>query len=305
MTIRERLHRFHPHGVFWRHFLAWAVKNMPAPLDAATMWLWSFFFFALWAEGRRGVMSNLGHILPGSSRVANFFRAYLVFQNFAWTIADSARFQSTDIGFDWEIRGGENLDAISDPGQNAILLTAHMGNYDIGSFIFARRVERTLSTVRAPEHEPETQEFALEQQKKLSDRIKVHYNVTPETLAFELVEAIGRGEVVAIQGDRALPGVTSRPAPLFGKLIDLPAGPFALAMATRAQIFPVFVMRAGRRRYRVIAAPPITCARTKGSKEQAIATAMAEWAGVLETTVREHWYQWFTFEAVSVHAERP
>lgn len=302
MTIRDRLRRFHPHGVFWRHFLEWAVNNVPPPLDATTMWLWSFFFFGLWGAGRRGVMSNLKHVLPGSSAVANFFRTYRVFQNFAWTIADSARFHSTGIGFDWEIRGGENLDALGDPGRSAIVLTAHMGNYDIGSFIFASRVARTLSTVRAPEVDQETHEYALEQQRKIKGALKVHYNVTPETLALELVEAIGDGEVVAIQGDRALPGVTARPAPLFGGMVDLPAGPFALAMATRALIFPVFIMRAGRRRYRVIATPPITCARSKESKEVVIAAAMAEWAKVLEETVREHWYQWFTFEAVRIDA---
>ena len=303
MTIRERLRRFHPHGVFWRHFLAWAVNNVPAPLDAATMWLWSFFFFALWGSGRRGVMSNLGYVLPGSSRLANFFRAYRVFLNFAWTLADSARFHATGAGFDWELLGESNLAALGDPERNAIVLTAHMGNYDIGSFIFSSRVARTLSTVRAPEHDPETHAFALEQQKRLGDQLKVHYNVTPESLAFDLVEAIGRGEVVAIQGDRVLPGVTSRPAPLFGETVDLPAGPFALAMATRSEIYPLFIMRAGRRRYRVIAAPPITCTRTKGPKEAALAAAMAEWATVLEATVREHWYQWFTFEAMRIHAD--
>jgi hypothetical protein len=30
---------------------------------------------------------------------------------------------------------------------------------------------------------------------------------------------------------------------------------------------------------------------------------MAEWSAVLEATVRAHWYQWFTFEAMSVHAD--
>jgi KDO2-lipid IV(A) lauroyltransferase len=303
VTIRERLRRFHPHGVFWRHFLAWAVNNVPAPLDAATMWLWSFFFFALWGSGRRGVMRNLRLILPGSWPIANFFRAYRVFNNFAWTIADSARFHATGTGFDWEIIGGENLDALANPQTKAIVLTAHMGNYDIGSFIFANRVARTMATVRAPEHDPETQAFALEQQKRFGDRLKVHYNVSPETLAFELVESIGRGEVVAIQGDRALPGVTARPARMFGAAVDLPAGPFALAMATRAQIFPLFITRAGRRRYRVIAAAPIVCRRTQGAKEAVLAAAMSEWATVLEATIRDHWHQWFTFEAMNVRPD--
>ena len=299
MSFRDRLRRFHPHGVFWRHFLDWAVNNVPAPLEVATLWLWSFFFFALWGSGRRGVEHNLSLILPGSSRIANFFRAYRVFLNFAWTIADSARFHAEGIGFDWEIAGGENLDALNDKSRHAIVLTAHMGNYDIGSLIFTNRVDRTMSTVRAPEHDPETHAYALEQQKKFGERLKVHYNVSPETLAFDLVEAIGRGEIVAIQGDRALPGVTARPAPLFGASVDLPAGPFALAMATRAEIFPLFIMRAGRRRYRVIAASPIACRRAQGSKETAIAAAMASWSSLLESTVRENWDQWFTFEPIN------
>jgi lauroyl/myristoyl acyltransferase len=279
------------------------VNNVPAPLEVATMWLWAFFFYALWGAGRRGVAHNLGYILPGSSRVANLFRAYRVFLNFAWTIADSARFHASGIGFDWEIRGGHNLDALGDPKRQAIVLTAHMGNYDIGSLIFTTRVARTLSTVRAPEHDPETQAFALEQQKRYGERLKVHYNVTPESLAFDLVEAIGRGEVVAIQGDRALPGVTARAVHLFGAEVDLPAGPFALAMATRSEIYPLFVMRAGRRRYRVIAGEPIACRRTQGPKELAISAAMSAWASVLETNVRENWDQWFTFEPISVRPE--
>jgi len=160
-----------------------------------------------------------------------------------------------------------------------------------------------MSTVRAPEHDPETHAYALELQKKFGERLKVHYNVSPETLAFDLVAALGRGEIVAIQGDRALPGVTSRPTPLFGASVELPAGPFALAMAARAEIFPLFIMRAGRRRYRVVAAAPISCNRSQESKEIVISAAMAEWARVLESTIRENWDQWFTFEALNARPD--
>ena len=46
-------------------------------------------FFLLWGPGRRGVMRNLSAIMPGSSAIANFFRTYRVFWNYAWTITDN------------------------------------------------------------------------------------------------------------------------------------------------------------------------------------------------------------------------
>ncbi len=298
MSLRSALNRFRPHGVFWRHFLTWALENVPHALEPLTMWLWSFFFFAFWANGRRGVAHNLGIIIPGSWRLTNTFRAYRVFLNFAWTFSDSARFHSEGRRFDWELVGSEHLDKLSLPDEKAIVLTAHMGNYDLGSYIFSKRVKRPIATVRAPEIDPESQQYSAAQRERLGDGFRVHYNTSPGSLALELVYAIGRGEVVAIQGDRALPGAASAQARMFGRSVALPSGPFALALATRASVYPLFILRAGHRRYRVIAGAPIPCERQGPSKDAAISEAIQQWACILEEVVRDHWFQWFAFEPI-------
>ena len=56
---------------------------------------------------------------------------------------------------------------------------------------------------------------------------------------------------MAIQGDRVTGEISFLPATVFGKATRVPAGPFALALAARVPIYPVFVVRLGRRRYRL------------------------------------------------------
>ena len=82
---------------------------------------------------------------------------------------------------------------------------------------------------------------------------------------------------------------------LFGKPLNVPAGPFALALAARVPIYPVFVVRTGRRRYRLMAARPIEITRSR-NRDDDFARAVAQWMTELEDVVRGCWYQWFTFE---------
>lgn len=276
--------------------LAWAVNNISYALEPLQMWVWTFFFFVFWGSGRRAVMQNLSKIVPGSTPLGNFFRAYRVFLEFAWTFTDSTQFLERQTGFDWEFEGREYLGAISNTSTGAIVLTAHMGNYDLGSYMFSRHLNRPITTIRAPEVDPASHAYSAAQRERIDSRFRVLYNTDPTTLAYQLVEVIGDGQIVAIQGDRALPGVPAREITMFGARTSLPIGPFALAMATRVPIHPMFIARIGRRRYRVIAMAPITCVRSSGvSRDDAIADAMNEWVASLELVITRHWYQWFTF----------
>lgn len=291
------LDRFKVKGVFWRQFLRWAVLNVPVWVEPAVIAWWSAFFL-LWGPGRRGVMRNLRVIKPGSTAPGNFLRTYRVFWNFAWTITDNLRFRETRVIPDWEFDGREHLEPLLAPNTPGIILTAHMGSYDLGAHLFAAMTSRHIVMIRAPEVDPDTRQYeeshAAEAER---DGLRVGFN-TAGDLAFELLEAVGRGELVAIQGDRVTGGIATLPAMLFGRRVALPAGPFALAMASRVAIHPMFVARAGRRRYRLIARPPITVERRTRDRNADLQRAVDTWAAQLEEVIRAQWFQWFTFDAV-------
>ncbi len=286
--------RFLVRGVVWRQLLRWAVLNVPISIEPIVIAFWSLFFL-LWGPGRRGVMRNLTAIKPGSWAVANFLRTYRVFWNFAWTITDNVRFKETRTTPDWEFDGLEHFEQLQARESGAIMLTAHMGSYDLGAQLFAETSSRPMTMVRAPEIDPQTREFEEAQHERLGDGLKIDFSTRATDLALDLLDAVRRGEIVAIQGDRVTPGITSIPATLFGKPLQIPAGPFALAMAARVPIFPLFVVRVGRRHYRLVTRQPIEVIRTR-DRAESFERAVAQWIEQLENVVASHWYQWFTFE---------
>ncbi len=295
--------RFVVHGVFWRQLLRFAVLNTPLWLEPLVMATWSLIFL-LWGPGRRGVMRNLTAILPGSTTIGNFLRTYRVFWNFAWTIADNVRFLETRVSPDWELEGTEHFAALEAQESGAIILTAHMGSYDLGANLFAEISKRDFVMVRAPESDPETREHeeSLHGRTK-AEKLKVDFSTRASDLALDLLGAVQRGEIVAIQGDRVTPGISTLPATLFGKSTQLPAGPFALAMAARVPIYPLFIVRRGRRRYRLVVTKPIEVIRTR-NREEAFERAMSEWTRELERVIRAGWFQWFTFAPYSEELAR-
>jgi lauroyl/myristoyl acyltransferase len=293
VTGRSWWRRFLVRGVFWRQFLRWAAVRVPPWIEPAIIATWSaLFLFARTA--RYGVMRNLTAIKPGSYAIVNLFRCYRVFWNFSWTIGDNVRFQDIGVIPDWEFTGYEHFQAMQSAG-GAILLTAHMGSYDLGAHLFAERSSHRIIMVRAPEVDPDTRAF---EERHKAQQAQIEFNVNATDLAIDLLHAIRDGGIVAIQGDRVTPGIADLPATLFGKSVRIPAGPFALAMASGAPIHPVFIVRTGRRRYRVIACPPIRVAALR-NREEAFAPALAAWTRALEDVIRQRWYQWFTFDPFS------
>ena len=287
--------RFAVRGVFWREYLDWALRHVPFYLQPILLvWMTVFFFFFA-ASVRRALVSNFALILPGSSPFWNHLRAFHTLLNFAWTITDGAKYKLTKCEFRYEIEGAEFLDQLA-AAPGAIVLTAHMGNYDLGAAIFARKFEREIRMVRAPEPDRETEQHLQAGLNQAgAGAVKVDYNTGGALLSFDLLNAIRGGAIVSIQGDRAMAGVVNETGPLFGRSVPLPSGPFSLALAAQVPIFPLFIVRTGYRRYRIVACAPIQVRRTQNTRREEIVSGLTAWRRVLENVVKKYPAQWFAF----------
>lgn len=286
------LRRFRPRGVFWRQLLRWAVVNVPYWCEAVLLGFWAMLFL-LWGPGRRGVTSNLRAILPGSWAPANLFRVYRVMWNFAWTIGDNVRFKELGVVPDWQFVGREHFERMRNEPGGVIILTAHMGSYDLGAHLFAQMSKRPIVMVRAPEVDPQTRLYE-EARLATPESLKIDFSTRANELALDLLDALQRGEIIAIQGDRVTPGISVLPAKLFGRKTSIPAGPFALSMSARVPIYPLFIIRLGRRSYRLVVGAPFNVERTR-DRAVGFEQAVARWTRELENVVREAWFQWYTF----------
>ncbi|MCB1231911.1 MAG: lysophospholipid acyltransferase family protein [Verrucomicrobiae bacterium] len=302
---RSFLHRFSAYGDLTLKFQAWGARVCPPYLEPLFIAFYSSVFFLVAAPIRRALMTNLKVLFPEKSATTRFLDAYRIVWNFSFTVADATRARHGESIIDWELEGVDHLEAISTASEGAVLLTAHMGNYDVAAPLFAQKLKRPFNAVRAPERHPETQEW-MEQQLAThgSEHYRIRYNKDDRLLGLELVQAISRGEVVAIQGDRVMFDVAPFPLDLAPSGVGeklyrfrLPKGPFVLAQVTGAPIYPVFILRTGWRRYRVKALPPFHCRVESRDREAAVEKAARHWVDdILMPVIREHWTQWFVFE---------
>ncbi len=296
--IGGSLRRFAVRGVFWRQYLDWAVINAPFYLHFVLLCFWTLFFFFFAAPARRAVVANLSVVLPGSSRVMNYLRALRTLYNFAWSITEGAIYKFTRIGFDYEITGEQALNELA-AAQGAVLLTAHMGNYDLGAALFAQKFNRTIRMVRAPEPDEQTEQHLKDSLRKTGEgAVQVAYNTAGALLSFDLLGALRAGEIISIQGDRVTPDVGHVRGEIFGREVSIPNGPFILALAAGVAIFPLFIVRLGYRRYGIIVHEPFRVLRTSSGRDADIGAAVAQWCRALELVVTQHWAQWFAFAPI-------
>jgi lauroyl/myristoyl acyltransferase len=179
------------------------------------------------------------------------------------------------------VSGTEWLD---DLGRGVVSLTAHVGNWEMAGRLLARRAARPTHVVVAEEEVRELERWV----RRDGDGVRFVSRSRP-TVSLDLVAALRRAEVVAIQGDRALGTRGDLLLPFFGHPAPFPIGPFVLARAAGVPIVRAFCLLEPDDRYRVIVLPPLRVER--GGEADAART----WVTSLEGIVREHPTQWFNF----------
>ena len=260
--------------------------------------IYTAFFYLIATPARRALLANLRVFFPHENAPRRHLRALRVIWNFAWSLVDAAHVRGGREVIDWEVAGLEHLRRLGESQEGALLLTAHMGSYDLAVPLFGRCLNRRLHMVRAPEREPESQAYANRQREhQHSGHCVIHYNEPGNLLAVRLASLLREHEVVAIQGDRILFEVAGMTVPFSDSHTwDLPKGPFLLGLITRCPLLPIFITRTSYRRYRVTVLPPYQWPEGRVPKEEASQAAAAWWSQHLATVVRQHWEQWFVFE---------
>jgi lauroyl/myristoyl acyltransferase len=165
-----------------------------------------------------------------------------------------------------------------------VSVTAHVGNWEMAGRLLAGRTRRRTHVVVAPEAVAGLERWV----RRDGDGVRFVAR-GPVSVGVELVAALRRGEVVALQGDRAIGTQGDLLIPFFGRPAPFPLGPFILARAAAVPVVAAFCLLGPDDRYAVRIAPPVTVERGEE------ADAARQWVGMLEEVVREHPTQWFNF----------
>jgi lauroyl/myristoyl acyltransferase len=178
----------------------------------------------------------------------------------------------------------EGVERLAQLSGGLISLTAHVGNWELAGRLLAGRSARPTHVVVAPDEARDLRRWV----RRDGEGVRFVSRSRP-TVSLELLAALRRGEVVGVQGDRALGTKGDVEIPFFGRPARFPLGPFLLSSRVGVPLLPAFCLLDAQYRYVVKIAEPFTAAR--GEEEGAAHT----WVTALETIVREYPTQWFNF----------
>jgi lauroyl/myristoyl acyltransferase len=282
-------------GVFWYRFHSFGVRVLPAPLKAITIAIFVSVFSVLLRRIRAGIAANLEVVLGPCGLLARQRRVWRTFHDFAWCLSE--RYENLQrLGtFESTLEGEDHWRAVTGGTRGFIFVTAHFGCWEAGSMIPGAHQPKKVHLVREREIDERAQRFVAEQLLAHCDeRYATHFAEDDGTLGVELLHALRRGEIVALQGDRPRAGAPAIAVRMFGREALLPPGPAALARAAEVPLVPAFTFRDARRRYRVVIARPIEVERS-ADRERDVRDATQRVAAEIEAAIRARPHHWFCF----------
>ncbi len=242
-------------------------------------------------KARRAVKKNLRRVLgPGRNESMIGYEARWTFRQFGKYLAEFFRFARFGARFVEKhvlTSGAENLEEALNGGHGAILVSAHLGNWELGVSVFVDLGYDVTSVVL--EHENNRINTLLNEQ-------RIHRGVEVLPVGGYLrgcYRALKEGNLVALLGDRDVTGAGIK-MKFFGKEVALPQGPARLSVRTGAPILPVFMMRRPNDSWHTYIERPIY-PDASVDREEEIQRIMKEYVPILERFIRWHPSQWATF----------
>lgn len=251
------------------------------------LWPITAWFVATSPAARQVSRDYLGRVLGRPARLADVVRH---FHAFAATILDAPfLLAGRSACYAIEVEGLAVLEAVLAEGRGCILLGGHIGSYEVlrhfgqGSPVPVRPMmfRRNAGAFTA----------LLDRLDPALGRSVIAIG-TPESL-LTAREALQRGEIVGILGDRNPTGGATLAVPFLGSAAAFPLGPLQLVAALGAPVVLFRAVAIGPRRYRLQFEPlPMPVRRARGA---ALHDLVARYAAFLEAGCRAHPYQWFNF----------
>ena len=250
------------------------------------------FFFLLKRE-RRAVAGNLRRILKERG-LALWWEVYRVFYSFCDFVVSycyvprATHSQLLSMLTDPE-RGAGKIDECLAAGNGLIVWTAHLGNWEFGSRLLEMH-GRPVNVARVVEDKPA--EIML-RDLMANEHLRIVDLRNGVQATLELLHALRRNEIVAIQGDR-LYQHSSAQVPFFTEPAAFPLGPFLLSQVSGAPVLPGFVVRQGWLRYRVLIGdliPPSTQGDSNAGQVESLSKAVR----FLEQALAIYHSQWLNF----------
>ena len=244
--------------------------------------------YLFFIRDRRVVKKNLRAVLGKVNKKRLNFEARWVFRNFGKYLVDFFRFSKLDKNFIDKfitVEGKNYLDEALTKDKGVILVSAHLGNWELGGAVMSLLGYRFNVIVLSHANKRVDNLF-------VQQRTTKGVNVVP--LGFGIrncFRALSNNELVALLGDRDFSGQGLN-LDFFGKKTTVPKGPAMFSIKSGAPIVLTFMIREKGDKFRFVFEPPLDYTLA-GNLDLDTENITKEILKILEKYIKEYPSQWF------------
>lgn len=251
----------------------------------------SFYYFFFSRKSNRHIFSyfkDILHYSPSRARRAVYLNYYI----FGQILIDKvAIYSGLADKFTFDLEDEKHLAAMDKGG---FMISAHIGNWEM-SGKKSDRIKKTMNLLMLDEEHQRIKDYL---ESVMEER---NINVIPlkDDLShlISIRQALDRGELIAIHGDRYLEGMKTLKANFLGKEARFPEGPFYLALRMNAPVSFAFAMKEGPLHYHFYATPPKIYDLPKGKRisTEDLMPVLHDYIIALEAILKKYPEQWFNY----------
>ena len=248
----------------------------------------SCYYFLFSASSKH--IYSLFHKRLGYNWWQSVTRVYRNYYLFGQTLIDKIVVMSgLKAPYTFVFEGEHYIEEIMAAGKGGILISAHIGNYELAGYYFKRLPVR-VNIIMVDNEQEQIKQYL---ESVMNDRNLNIINIKDDlSHIYEINNALKNNELIAIHADRFVKGSKTISGNFLGQDALFPIGPFVLATTFKVPVAFVFCVKESATHYHLSTEPP---KEYTGNKQAAISSALNDYIVELEKKVKQYPEQWFNY----------
>lgn len=263
------------------------MKNVGIKSTYFILYFVAFYFLLFSTKGTKASYYYF-HKRLGFSTLKSIYHVYKSYYKFGQTIIDKVAISSgLRNKFTYEFDGIDRLKELLKKGQGGVLISAHVGNFEIAEFFFREiDLKSQINIVTIDNERNEIKEYL----ESVTDKPKAKFIYIKEDLShiFDINNALSNNELVCFTGDRYFENTKFLSEKLLNKGAKFPAGPFSIASRLRVPVAFVYVMKETSKHYHLYT-------RMATAKQRDAQGLLKNYTDSVEQILKKYPLQWFNY----------
>ena len=277
------------YGNEWMH--RWLIRLL-RHIDTRVLYVFVAVFVipvCLMLNPSRGIIYRYFRQRIGYGRLKSAWKTYVNHCLFGQVVVDKFAMYAGK-KFNIEIEGAEQFTELTKQKEGFVMLSAHIGNYEIAGYTLVSKVKRLNALV-----------FAGEKASVMRNRSKMFAETNTNMIAiqpdmshlFEIDKALTDGEIVSMPADRINGSPKYIEHDFLGAKARFPLGPFSVATSRGLNVLTVHVMKTSLRGYKTYVTP--LHYDKSATRQEQIRQLSQAYVCELERCVRQYPTQWYNY----------